>query len=295
MFRLGYNTNGLPHHRLDEALELIAALGYRAVALTPDVGQLDPYRTSEGEVREVARRCADLGLEVTIETGARFVMDPRRKHFPTLLEDAASDRERRIDFLERCVELGAAHHASVVSFWAGRAPDDLVADWPAESRGDVEHLWERLCEGVAHVVQRGSEAGVKVAFEPEPGMFIATPAGYDELCERLGAPGKQLALCLDVGHCLCTGEAPIAEVISGAAPRLGQVHLDDIAGGVHEHRMFGEGDLDLPATLLALGAACYEGVAAVELSRDGHRGAQAAEEAMGHLRSALQSAGIQVD
>jgi sugar phosphate isomerase/epimerase len=65
------------------------------------------------------------------------------------------------------------------------------------------------------------------------------------------------------------------------------VHLDDIAGGVHEHRMFGEGDLDLAEALEALIEVDYAGLAAVELSRDAHRGAQAAEEAMRHLKNAL--------
>ena len=66
---------------------------------------------------------------------------------------------------------------------------------------------------------------------------------------------------------------PVGEVIRTWAPRLVHVHLDDALSGIHEHRMFGEGELDLPETLAALAHVGFDGMAAVELSRHGHRGA----------------------
>ncbi len=106
----------------------------------------------------------------------------------------------------------------------------------------------------------------------------------------MGGAADALGLCLDVGHLLVTGDLPVEELVRRWSSRLVHVHLDDIAGGVHEHRMFGEGELDLPGTLHALAAVGYDGLAAVELSRDSHRGAEAAREALEHVRRALAAA-----
>lgn len=287
MFRLAYNTNGLAHHRLLDALRMLADLGYEGVAITPDVGQLDPLQPDPRQVEDVRRWSADLGLELAIETGARFVLDPRRKHWPTLLEPDAADRARRVRMLTSCVDLAAELDAGLVSIWSGAAPCGSVADrrgGPAAS----EELWGRLSDELRRVLEHSHRRGVTLAFEPEPGMFIERPAGYLELVERLGADGDELGLTLDVGHCLVTGDLPVGTQIRALAPRLVHVHLDDIAEGLHEHRMFGTGVLNLPETLSALMEIDYDGMAAVELSRDSHRGAWAAQESLARLRAALR-------
>jgi len=284
VFRLGYNTNGLSHHRLLDAFELLSELGYRGVALTPDAGQLDPYDLRPGGVARLARRARELDLALAVETGSRYLLDPRRKHRPTLLEDDPAGRERRADFLERCVDLAAELEAGVVSIWSGEAPDGSVAD-ERGSPGASEELWNRLCDGVARVLERAERAGVRLAFEPEPGMFVERPAGFAELRRRLGARGAALGLCLDVGHLIVTGDVPVDAAIRRHAAELVHVHLDDARRGEHVHRMFGAGELDLAATLRALAEIGYEDMAAVELSRDAPRGAEAAAEAMEHLRN----------
>ncbi|MFN0006793.1 MAG: sugar phosphate isomerase/epimerase family protein [Planctomycetota bacterium] len=293
MFRLAYNTNGLSHHRILDALTLLSDLGYEGVAIAPDVACLDPFHPREGEVESVRKLAADLDLELAVETGARFLLDPRRKHRPTLLEESAADRARRADFLRRSIDLASDLGAGVVSMWSGASPNGVKAD-AADSEEDDdprerERIWDRLCAEMPPLLHHARERGVRLAFEPEPGMFVERPAGFDELARRLGDQGDALGLCLDVGHLLVTGDVPVGDVIHRSASRLVHVHLDDIAGGVHEHRMFGEGDLDLSEVLEALVEIDYKGLAAVELSRDAHRGAQAAEEAMSHLRRALRA------
>lgn len=281
MFRLAYNTNGLAHHRPEDALRVLADLGYGGVAITPDVGGLDLYALDPGQVARVRRVAEDRGLELALETGARYLMDPSRKHFPSLLEERAEDRARRVDFYVRSIDLAADLGSELISLWAGVAP-----------RGAADGiLWQRLCDGLRPVLDHGRERGVRVNLEPEPGMFIERPAGYRELVERLGDIGPDLGLTLDVGHLIATGDLPgprsISEQIADLSDCLVHVHLDDALPGVHEHLAFGGGALDLRATLMALSEIGYSGMAAVELSRDSHRGPAMAAQSLAQMRAAL--------
>ncbi|MFT7668514.1 MAG: sugar phosphate isomerase/epimerase [Planctomycetota bacterium] len=261
---------------------MLSEMGYGALALTPDVGHLDLYHATEAEIAGVAKLAMDLDMRIVVETGARFLMDSRRKHFPTLLETSPFDRERRVDFLKRSCDLAVALGSDMVSIWSGQAPGELKGADRAEDH------WENLCEGLRAVLAHVQGAGISLALEPEPGMFIERPREYSELLERMGAEGKELWMTLDVGHLVVTGDLPVEVLISDFAHRIRNVHLDDCPRGVHQHGPFGSGDLDLDATLNAFITAGYEGVASVELSRDSHQGAAAAEQAMCDLQRILK-------
>jgi len=65
------------------------------------------------------------------------------------------------------------------------------------------------------------------------------------------------------------------------------VHLEDMRAGVHEHLMFGEGEIDFPPIFAALRATGYRGGVHVELSRHSHEGPSAARRAMEFLAPLL--------
>src|SRR5271154_3930716 len=104
----GYNTNGFAHHRLEDAVEILAALGYRSVAITLDHHALDPFDSEIHSQSERLHKLLDrFGLHCVVETGARFLLDPWRKHQPTLLDSKPEGRERRIDFLNRAIDIAS--------------------------------------------------------------------------------------------------------------------------------------------------------------------------------------------
>jgi sugar phosphate isomerase/epimerase len=260
---LGYNTNGFSHHRLDDALRVIASLGFRSVGLTLDVHHAPPGAT---DYTALAARLRALDLVPVIETGARFLLDPDRKHHPTLLSD---DPRPRLDFYLECLEIAVTVGATSISLWSGA--------------GDS---WERLVSGLAQVCDRADALGIDVAFEPEPGMFVATMDQFDELRRRL--PHPRLGLTLDIGHLHCLEAEPPEVFLERYADVLRNVHLDDHRRGVHEHLFFGDGEIDFPPVMRALEtiARTRDLPATVELSRHSHDAAATARRAWTFLTGA---------
>lgn len=274
--RYAYNTNGCAHHRLDDALAFIAEAGYAGVALTLDHHHFDPFAPGlDRRATVLHKRLTSLGLGLVVETGARYLLDPRRKHAPTLLDPDPAGRARRVDFITRALDIAATCGAEAVSLWAGVRPAGI-------SRGEARR-W--LYDGLAELGARAQARGVTLALEPEPGHLVETCADYGALAPRL--PG--LALALDVGHLLVTGEADPPAAVLAWRDRLGTVAIEDMKRGVHVHRMFGEGDLDLPATLGALHAIEFDRLICVELSRDSHRAHETIPGAIAALRRAEEA------
>jgi sugar phosphate isomerase/epimerase len=272
--KFAFNTNGAANHRLDDALALIADAGYDGVALTLDIHHLDPFGPDfAAERKRVAARLRQLGLGCVVETGARFLLDPRAKHEPTLVTASAEGRARRVDFLCKALEVAADTGADAMSFWAG-------VPKPGVDKQD-SHDWLRA--GAAQVARRAEQLGTVAALEPEPGMLIETADDW----AALAIPGLKLAL--DTGHCLVTGERDPAAAVRQFAPHLGTVSIEDMKRGVHVHLPFGEGDMDIPAILEALDEVGFDKLVCVELSRESHRADTVIPGSLRYLQQTLAS------
>lgn len=273
--RYAYNTNGLTSHRLDDALSFLADTGYAGVALTLDVMHLDPFAPDAfAQAARVRARCDALGLGVVVETGARFLLDPRVKHEPTLVNPTPEGRARRLAYLRLACDLAEVLRAEAVSFWAG-VPQPGV---------DRDEAWRWLVDGVAALTDSHGGRSYALAVEPEPGMLVDDADDWAALAEQV--PG--LTLALDTGHCVVSGRYAPEEAVAAFAGRLGTVAVEGMRRGVHDHLPLDEGDVDLPAVLHALQAAGYDRLVTLELSRDGHRAHQMVPRSIELLREAEQ-------
>ncbi len=275
---LGYNTNGLAHHSLPAAIELLAEIGYRSVAITIDHAALNPYGPHfETELCEISNLLADHNLRSTIETGARYLLDPHHKHQPTLLCSKGEGRPRRVEFLRHAIDIAAALRSDCVSLWSGTLP---AGDSPTDGMA-------HLAESLHPVLDYAGRHGVRLGFEPEPGMLVDTMDRFANLLGLIDSPF--LKLTLDVGHVHCLEDCSIPNVIVEWHERIVNIHIEDMCRGVHEHLMFGDGEIDFPPVLAALKEVDYDGPVHVELSRHSHLGPLAAHKAYDFLNPLIDS------
>ena len=263
----GYNTNGFAHHKIEDALQILAELGYRSIAFTLDYNTVEPFAANAiARARELGKMAQDLGLNLVIETGARFLLDPRRKHQPTLLSKQASDRKKRADFLLRCAELGLAMGSNTLSFWSGK-PDFEAAE---------DSYWQLLIEQCIEISKQVENSGMKIAFEPEPGMFIDTMDKFEQLHKAI--LHSKFGLTLDIGHLECMNEMPLLPHLEKWSSVLWNIHLEDMRQGVHDHLPPGEGLIDFGKVFEGLNKIKYEGGVHWELSRHSHDAVETARK-----------------
>jgi sugar phosphate isomerase/epimerase len=178
----------------------------------------------------------------------------------------------RLHFIEACIRLAEDVDADAVSFWSGTPVEET----------QPKILMARLVEACHRLCDFAEGRRMRLAFEPEPGMFIDTIDKFAELHGRVDRPN--FGLTLDVGHLQCNGELPIGDHIRKYAQWLWNFHIEDMRRGAHDHLMFGEGEIDFADVTGALKEIDYRGGVYVELSRHSHNAVETARKSMEFLR-----------
>ena len=271
-FDLGYNTNGFAHHRLADAINVLAEIGYESVAITLDYGALNPF---DDDILEQTASIVELlqtrNMSCVVETGARFLLDSRQKHWPTLLTPDPEQRQRRLDFLDRSMEIAARLNAEAVSFWSG-ARDSAMSE---------KDCWTLLVDMCDELLTKAVQHDVWLAFEPEPDMFVDRLSQFQRLADELSHP--RFGLTLDVGHVHCLEDGTPSDRIREFGKKLLNIHIEDMKTGIHDHLMFGEGEMAFDPIFEALRDVQYTGTVNVELSRHSHDAVRTAERAFEFL------------
>lgn len=240
----------------------------RSRSITMRFNPYDDYL--DGNLALIKEILSDHRMRSVIETGSRFLLNPYRKHSPTLIS-RPEGRKHRLDFLRHAIGIAVFLGSDAVSFWSGKA----------EGIDDPDEQMALLIDGCRTLCEYADELDVRLAFEPEPGMVIDTMSRFAELHDRVNHPS--FGLTLDIGHLYCLGEVPILPHLECWKDVLWNVHLEDMKRGVHDHLMFGEGTMDFPPIFDALRDVGYAGSVNVELSRHSHMGVEAVRRSRAFL------------
>ncbi len=276
--RLGYASNGFTRVDLERAIDGIAACGYSSIELLADAPHWRPGDPTLPIVH--ALRSSGLAVSnVNVNTAACLWSSPPPESVfePSLSNADPHVRGRRLDFTFAAIDLAAEVGAIAVSVTSGRVQNDVPPELGLTFFAESLH---RICE-------RASAAGLRVGIEYEPALLVERADEVLGLIAAVDHPA--LGVNLDIGHAVCMGEDPTV-IIPRLAGRIWNVHIEDIRGGKHYHRVPGDGDIDFDAVFASLRDVGYRGDVTVELYTCAAFADVAARRAIEHLSPKLAQA-----
>ncbi len=275
MIQLAFSTNAFKKNTLEEAIDAIAAVGYRGVEIMADVPHAYPPDMTPARREAVRAQIERLGLAVS-NVNAFTLFARGDTYHPTWIADDAAARQVRIEHTRASIELAAFLGAATVSLQPG---GPLIGTTISRDTAG-----ERFADGLRQVLPAAREHDLMLAIEPEPGLFIETAAEYLAFKRHFFAEEPRIRMNCDIGHLFCVGEDPAA-VIRANPEEIAHVHLEDIgANRVHQHLTPGKGVIDFPAVFAALESIGYDGWVTVELYPYETTAAGVAQLAWDHLR-----------
>jgi protein FrlC len=278
MMDLAFSTNAFKKNTLEEAIEAIARIGYSGVELMADVPHAYPQNMDEQRTQRICDRLKQLGITVS-NVNAFTLFACGDTYHPTWIEDDSAKRQLRIDHTLRSIELAKNFGAKTISLQPG---GPLIGTTISR-----ELAGERFAEGLRRCIPAAKAAGVTLAIEPEPGLFIESSGEYVEFKRKYFNGEATVKMNCDIGHLFCVGDNP-AEVIRGLAEQIAHVHLEDIgANRVHQHLTPGKGAINFAKIFASLADVKYTGRVTVELYPYETTAAGVAKAAWDHLQPML--------
>lgn len=251
--KLAYSSNAYMTVPVTEAIDRIAALGYRGLELMADVPHAWPSTITDGQIHTIRSRVAERGLAFSNINA--FMMNAVGDFWhPSWIDPDPEDRRLRLQHTIGALTMARKLGALSITTEPGGPLD-------ADRSRDV--ALELFVEGLQTALRHAEQEGVMLLVEPEPELLIETADQFVELAERIDSP--MFGLNFDVGHFYCVGE-PLPETVARLAPYARHYHIEDIAATrVHRHLIPGHGAIDFDSVFRAIDGTGYDGWITVEL------------------------------
>lgn len=211
--RLSISNIAWPANQDDEALSLVAELGFDGIEVAPMKVFGDLHALSSEAIRSYRRKVEDYGLSISALQALLFGVPGAH------LFESSEKRERMEAHLRYMAEIANELGAQACVFGSPtlRNPGTRPMNEALEVAEDF----------LRSVAQDYATRDVELCFEANPPLygcrFITRTEEAFELVKRVNVPG--LALQLDTGTIFINGEDP--EIVSRVQPRIGHVHVSE--------------------------------------------------------------------
>jgi len=240
---------------IETAVRELSSIGIRALeayetGIRPGYWHLRVEERSPDEFRQLRSWLDDEGVALSAISG----------HVPLIGDDDALIRAS-LSHLEKCMTAAALLGCPVV----------VTASGGGQGSGEAERDWEDLSTRVSRLSERAGDHGVRIAFEPHYGEFVATTADLERLLQAV--PSPHLGVNYDAAGLQVAGE-DLAASIDRVAERTIHTHIRDIADGdlqdvpqLRRECVPGTGAIAFPSIVQGLLDAGYEGALSIELHK----------------------------
>ncbi len=276
--RLGYTTWSMPTVRAEEAIPLLAALGYDAIELAVVPGWRDALDLlTPDRRRRIARllREHDLVLAALASNVDLLADDPR-------------DLDENLAQLANAIDLAAE--------WAGTAGPPVVDTYLGGRPGDWPGRREMARERLTRVCERGATRGVTIALQPHMDGVLDSPDKVAWIVDAIARPN--LGITLDINDFSVQGY-DVAEVVALLGPHAVHAHVKDEVGRVPDYRFVvpGDGAFDYRRFIAEMSRVGYRGAICGEISlrvqrQPGYDPSAAAEQSYRVLSAAFAEAAV---
>lgn len=252
--KLAYSTNAFKRYSLNEAIRIIAEIGYEGIELLCDSPHAYPPIFQDKEIHSFKNQIAKFRLVIS-NLNAFTLYSISDVYHPSWIEDDKVSRELRITHTINCIKLAKKIGAKNLSTEPGG---------PVMGRKtDMKYLEKLFMEGLNRVVPIAEEENIKILIEPEPNLLLENSNQFLNFIKNFST--ENVGLNFDIGHFYCVGEDP-TEIIYKLSEYIEHFHLADIASNrIHNHLIPGEGSINFRSVFRAIEGIGYKGFVTVEL------------------------------
>jgi sugar phosphate isomerase/epimerase len=278
----GYSTNAFKKYTLDQAIEQIAAIGFKGVEILGDRPHLYPPDFNDDQLSDLRKILDQHDMALTnMNSFTLFAVGDT--YLPSWIEPEQKRREIRIQHTLDSLKVARQIGCPCISIPPGGPLDGM-------SRLEAMQLFY---QGLDRVAPLAEELGVKILVEPEPDLMIETSAQFMEFIHPVKS--NAIGLNFDIGHFYCVGEDP-GRAFEALFEWVGHVHIEDIdANRDHNHLIAGRGAIDFQSLFKTMAQLGYAGDISLELYTYQDNPVEAGTESRAHLRPLFEAAGLKIN